>query len=30
MAGRYARWNHGIKINDILEEAKEYAGQMGK
>jgi hypothetical protein len=30
MAGRYARWNHKIKINDILEEAKEYAGQMGK
>jgi len=29
LCGRFARWQHSIKINDIIREADEYAKSMG-
>lgn len=30
MVGRYAKWNHSVKLNHVIREAMELAEQMGR
>ena len=29
LLGRYGTWNHGVKLEDVVKEVYEYAGEMG-